>query len=215
MKRSTDRILTTHAGSLPRPAELRQLMWDQLEGKPVDDADLEVQVRAAVKDVVERQRQAGIDVISDGEMGKVGFSNYVFQHYTGFEEDAQFMAADLAEFPELTMKLVSDGLHHVVLRTLKGPIEPRDPDWVQAEIADFQAALGDTDPTTRSSPPSRPDRSRSTSRTATTRPTRPISKPPRARCARSTRRSSTRGSTSSSTHPTWRWRVIASCRARI
>jgi len=146
VKHSNDRILTTHAGSLPRPQGLRQLMWDQLEGKAVDGAALDSQVRAAVKEIVEKQQQIGIDVISDGEMGKIGFSNYVFQHYTGFAEEAPFRAADLADFPDLAMKLVSGGLHHVVLRTLEGPIAPRDPEWVHAEIEDFKAALNGADP---------------------------------------------------------------------
>jgi 5-methyltetrahydropteroyltriglutamate--homocysteine methyltransferase len=75
MKRSTDRILTTHAGSLPRPPDLTRTMWDLLDGKPVDEDKLRARVREAVAEVVGKQRAAGIDIVSDGEMSKVGFSN--------------------------------------------------------------------------------------------------------------------------------------------
>lgn len=76
MKRNTERIVTTHAGSLPRPQDLRQLMWNKIDGKPVGPRSLERRVAEAIEDVVERQLEIGIDVVSDGEMGKFGFSNY-------------------------------------------------------------------------------------------------------------------------------------------
>src|SRR5579884_2832207 len=96
MELNTDRIRTTHAGSLPRPDDLVRMMWDKLDGKPVDEAKLSARVRQAVAEVVKRQREAGIDLISDGEMSKPGFSNYVAQRYTGFADKAEFRAADLA-----------------------------------------------------------------------------------------------------------------------
>jgi len=105
MKRSTDRILTTHAGSLPRPADLTRMMWDLLDEKPVDEGKLRARVREAVAQVVGKQRDAGIDIVSDGEMSKVGFSNYVMQRYSGFANRAQFVATDLGEFPEIINKL--------------------------------------------------------------------------------------------------------------
>ena len=71
MKASTDRIRTTHAGSLPRPDDLAHMMYDVIDGKEVDQAALDTRVAAAVEEVVARQREAGIDVISDGEMGKL------------------------------------------------------------------------------------------------------------------------------------------------
>lgn len=77
MKRNSDRIQTTHAGSLPRPDDLTRLMWDSIDGKAVDRTVLTKRVADAVHDVVGRQRAAGIDVVSDGEMSKIGFSNYV------------------------------------------------------------------------------------------------------------------------------------------
>jgi 5-methyltetrahydropteroyltriglutamate--homocysteine methyltransferase len=84
MNLSTDRILTTHAGSLPRPDDLAQMLFDVLEEKPIDEDAFRARVHEAVADVVARQREVGIDEISDGELGKVGFSNYVLQRMSGF-----------------------------------------------------------------------------------------------------------------------------------
>ncbi|MQA84138.1 MAG: epoxyalkane--coenzyme M transferase [Streptosporangiales bacterium] len=144
MKISKDRILTTHAGSLPRPDDLRRMLLDRAGDKSVDEAVMKARVGEAVAEAVERQRSVGIDVISDGEMGKIGFSSYVLQHYTGFEESASFMAADLGDFPELAMKLFASGAN-VRLPVLNGPIEPRDPQWVQEEIGDFARVLDGVD----------------------------------------------------------------------
>ena len=99
MRLSTDRILTTHAGSLPRPDDVAQMLFDVLEDKPIDEDVFRARVREAVADVVARQREVGIDAVSDGELGKVGFSNYVLQRMSGFAGSAQFMAADLAAAP--------------------------------------------------------------------------------------------------------------------
>jgi hypothetical protein len=102
----------------------------------------EHRVREAVAEVVERQEKIGIDVISDGEIGKVGFSNYVLQRMSGFAGHAQFMAADLADAPEIAAEaLGSVGSQHMRLPILSGPIEARDPGAVQHEIDDFSAAL--------------------------------------------------------------------------
>ncbi len=60
MKRSTDRILTTHAGSLPRPDDLTRMMWDLIDEKPVDRAKLGARIKEAVAEVVRKQREAGI-----------------------------------------------------------------------------------------------------------------------------------------------------------
>ena len=79
MKRSTDRILTTHAGSLPRPADLLALM------KTGDTTARAARVRAAVAETVDRQIAAGLDVIDDGEMSKPSFATYVQERLAGFE----------------------------------------------------------------------------------------------------------------------------------
>ena len=132
MQRSTDRILTTHAGSLPRPPDLTRMMWDLLEEKPVDAAKLQARVKEAVAEVVAKQRDSGVDIVSDGEMSKVGFSNYVMQRYSGFKNRTQFVATDLGDFPEIINKLFveNEGGQHLVMPNVEGPIELHDHDAV-------------------------------------------------------------------------------------
>jgi 5-methyltetrahydropteroyltriglutamate--homocysteine methyltransferase len=148
MKRSTDRIRTTHAGSLPRPDDLTRMMWDGLDSKPVDKAVLTRRVAEAVQEAVNKQRAAGVDIVSDGEMSKVGFSNYVIQRFSGFGERAQFMATDLADFPVLIQKMFfeDEGGQYLVMPVVDGPIELRDRDAVKLDIANLKAALGDVNP---------------------------------------------------------------------
>ncbi len=147
MKASTDRIRTTHAGSLPRPDDLAQMMFDVIDGKEVDQAALDTRVAAAVEEAVARQREAGIDVISDGEMGKFGFSNYVAQRYSGFGEAAQFLAADLAEVPDAIAEVFgNEGGAHLLLPSLNGPMEARGTAEIVTELDAFRRALGDGDP---------------------------------------------------------------------
>src|SRR5262245_60162948 len=148
MQRSRDRILVTHAGSLPRPPDLTRMMWDLIDQKPVDEARLRARVREAVAEVVRKQREAGIDIVSDGEMSKVGFSNYVMQRYSGFANRAQFVATDLGEFPDIVNKLFveNEGGRHLVMPNVEGPIELRDPDAVQRDIDNLKAALGGASP---------------------------------------------------------------------
>jgi len=146
MKLSSDRILTTHAGSLPRPDDLEQMLFDVIDEKQVDQAAFDQRVREAIAEVVQRQRATGIDVISDGELGKVGFSNYVLQRMSGFDGEAQFMALDYADAPEMVSVMESQGVGHVRLPILNGPMEPRDADAVNREIADFAAALNGGSP---------------------------------------------------------------------
>ncbi|HEY2637625.1 MAG TPA: hypothetical protein VGI54_09575, partial [Solirubrobacteraceae bacterium] len=147
MQPSTDRILTTHAGSLPRPDDVTRLLWDVLDEKDVDQAKLDARVTEAMKEIVARQRDTGIDVVSDGEVGKVGFSNYVIQRMTGFAGQAQFMAADLGDKPDMIGDVFGDeGAAHLRLPILTEKIQPRDTDEIGKEIADFQAALGGGSP---------------------------------------------------------------------
>ncbi|HXJ79407.1 MAG TPA: cobalamin-independent methionine synthase II family protein [Candidatus Methylomirabilis sp.] len=84
MKTSTDRILTTHVGSIPRPETIRALLRARLAGQPVDEVDLATRAAEAVTDVVRRQAQAGLDVVSDGEMSKTSFLAYTDERLTGF-----------------------------------------------------------------------------------------------------------------------------------
>src|SRR5215468_11259274 len=96
-----DRILTTHAGSLPRPDELADLVWARMDGEEVDDDALEAQISDAVVHLVAKQREVGLDVISDGEMSKPGFSTYVSDRFTGFGGGtSEFQSDDVAPFPD-------------------------------------------------------------------------------------------------------------------
>ena len=79
-----DRILTTHAGSLPRPDELADMVWARMDGEEVDEGELEAKIGEAVVELVAKQREVGLDVISDGEMSKPGFSSYVSDRFSGF-----------------------------------------------------------------------------------------------------------------------------------
>jgi len=105
MERSTDRIRTTHVGSLARPAALLDLMQAAARGQPVDPAELAEAERQAVTDVVTRQRAAGLDVVGDGEQTKPGFFSYIGQRLSGFEPSAghsplDAFRAEVDSFPE-------------------------------------------------------------------------------------------------------------------
>ena len=148
MKRSTDRILTTHAGSLPRPEDLTRMMWDLIDEKNVDEAALEKRIKEAVTEVVKRQRECGVDVISDGEMSKIGFSNYAMQRFSGFGEVTQFAATDIGNYPSIINKLfvTDEGGQHLIMRCVEGPLEIKDADAVTRDIENFKEALGGSDP---------------------------------------------------------------------
>src|SRR5437764_7684835 len=88
MKRSTERILTTHCGSLPRPAELLDLMKAKVNGGDYDRNALADRIRSAVAESVRNQLGNGIDIPSDGEQGKPGFFTYVSERLSGFEPRA-------------------------------------------------------------------------------------------------------------------------------
>ncbi len=109
MQRSTDRILTTHTGSLPRPDDLVQLMYAKEEGKRVDAALLATQVTDSVKAVVERQLKVGVDVISDGEMSKPSYATYVADRLTGFAGKSSLpKLSDILEFPNVASAYFND-----------------------------------------------------------------------------------------------------------
>ena len=88
MKRSTDRILTTHVGSLPRPADLLDMMQAKEAGKGFDEASYGKRLRSAVGEIVQKQVELGIDVVDDGEYGKPSFVTYMNERLDGFEVDS-------------------------------------------------------------------------------------------------------------------------------
>ena len=86
MKRSTDRILVTHVGSLARPKDLMEMLVARNEGKDYDSAALARRTREAVSEVVQKQIDCGIDIVNDGELGKSNFSRYARERLSGFVE---------------------------------------------------------------------------------------------------------------------------------
>jgi 5-methyltetrahydropteroyltriglutamate--homocysteine methyltransferase len=101
VRASVERILTTHVGSIPRPAALRELLVRQDRGDPIDEAALARETEAAVRLVVARQLEVGVDVGNDGEQPRAGFSTYVARRMRGFGgESKRPLARDLVEFPD-------------------------------------------------------------------------------------------------------------------
>jgi 5-methyltetrahydropteroyltriglutamate--homocysteine methyltransferase len=144
-----DRILTTHAGSLPRPDQLADMIWARMDGQDVDEGELQRQIEAGVADVVAKQRAAGIDVVSDGELSKTGFSTYVNDRFSGFAGRSEFQADDVADFPNLAMRLFNTpSMAHIVFSNCVGPVELRDKQAVHQDVDRLKRALGDADPGT-------------------------------------------------------------------
>jgi 5-methyltetrahydropteroyltriglutamate--homocysteine methyltransferase len=143
MKRSTDRILTTHVGSLPRPQDVVDLLFAQDRGGPVDAAQFEATMQRAVNEAVSKQAESGIDIASDGEMSKISYATYIRHRLTGFEGDSpRPTPQDLDDFPEYRDRLVKAG-HSATYRrpVCKGPIAVRDLKPLQDDIARMQHAL--------------------------------------------------------------------------
>jgi 5-methyltetrahydropteroyltriglutamate--homocysteine methyltransferase len=148
MQRSTDRILTTHAGSLPRPAKLLPLLIALDAGESVDPGELAAEVRSAVTETVEKQLAAGVDVINDGEVSKPSYATYVKDRLTGFGgegsiEEVASSVARLDQFPDYaeqwqaTMASVSQ----IRFTTCDGPVSFVGQEAVQADIDNLKAAV--------------------------------------------------------------------------
>jgi 5-methyltetrahydropteroyltriglutamate--homocysteine methyltransferase len=143
MKRSVDRILTTHTGSLPRPADLIRTMFAREEGVPVDGAALGARIRAAVAEVVRKQVDAGIAVVNDGEVSKPSYATYVKDRLTGFGGASQALQyQDLVDFPEMAKRVFGDpGRSRRKTPACTGPIAVRDPGAAQADVDNLKAAV--------------------------------------------------------------------------
>jgi len=143
MTRSTDRFLTTHTGSLPRPDDLIRMMYAKEEGVPVEREALAACVRAAVAEVVRKQADAGIDLVNDGEMSKPSYATYVKDRLAGFGGTGNtFVYQDLAEFPNLAKRVFGDpGRSRRKTPACNAPISVRDADAAKADVDNLQAAL--------------------------------------------------------------------------
>ena len=143
MKRSLDRILTTHTGSLPRPADLVRMMFAREEGVPVDGPALAARIRTAVADVVRQQIDAGITVVNDGELSKPSYATYVKDRLNGFGGTSQSLQyRDLVDFPEMAKRVFGDpGRSRRKTPACTGPISQRDPAAAQVDVDNLKAAL--------------------------------------------------------------------------
>jgi 5-methyltetrahydropteroyltriglutamate--homocysteine methyltransferase len=148
MKRSTDRILTTHVGSLPRPKNLLDLMRNRLEGLG-DETEFANGLRDAVVDIVRQQVAHGIDVVTDGEQSKTGFSRYINDRLEGFEHRPRPAGSgfgpEVAEFPEyyeqyFRRAMMGGGLAPSVTLECVAPISYGGQSQVERDIANLKEA---------------------------------------------------------------------------
>jgi 5-methyltetrahydropteroyltriglutamate--homocysteine methyltransferase len=137
-------IATTHVGSLPRGERLAQLLLARDHGQAYDAVEFDQRVQEAIDDAIDRQEQAGVSIVSDGEQGKVGYSTYVTERLSGFGGDvARKPALDLAQLPELRRKLaVITGEQEFVRAACIGAVRRVDPEPCQLEIRRFLKAIG-------------------------------------------------------------------------
>jgi 5-methyltetrahydropteroyltriglutamate--homocysteine methyltransferase len=145
VKRSDERILTTHTGSLPRPDDLRELFADG----GARNQDFNEVVRRSVADIVRQQADSGVDVLNDGEMGKESYSTYVRERLSGFdgESEAVLGLSDLVDFPTYMhrwMQLNASDVGNVLAPpACTGPIAVKDHEQVHTDIANLRAATAD------------------------------------------------------------------------
>lgn len=144
-----DRILTTHVGSLPRPESLLSIMHDQAEGRPYDPAALDAELARAVKEVVQRQVDLGIDLVSDGEFSKPSYATYVSDRLTGFGGTGKIMTpADLKEFREFAAHLVKIGgiVPRGVGSCCQGPVSVKDTTALETDLKIMKDAVAAAKP---------------------------------------------------------------------
>jgi 5-methyltetrahydropteroyltriglutamate--homocysteine methyltransferase len=155
MQRSNDRILTTHAGSLPRPDDLLAMMRSRLRGEAVDEAAYNARVRSAVGEIVKKQADLGIDTVSDGEMSKPSFLTYVTDRLAGFELDTEAprgspfaKSREFQAFPEFyewlgrAMPSPAVGVKRIACT---GPVSYKGQALVKTDIDNLKAALKGAD----------------------------------------------------------------------
>ena len=143
MKRSTERFLTTHTGSLPRPDDLIRMMYAKEEGVPVEREALANRVRTAVAEIVKKQADAGVDLINDGELSKPSYATYIKDRLNGFGGTGNtFVYQDLAEYPKLAQRVFGDpGRSRRKTPACNAPISVRDAKAAREDVASLTAAL--------------------------------------------------------------------------
>ena len=149
MKRSTDRILTTHVGSLPRPQDLEDLLYKVEFGEDYDAAEFDKVVTRAVADIVAAQRKWGLDIINDGEMSKTGYATYIQQRLDGFSGDSPSVRFDdLSGFPGYRKMLARMADTRRLNRPCcTGEVVIRDREPMRKDLENLAAASKDSDAT--------------------------------------------------------------------
>jgi 5-methyltetrahydropteroyltriglutamate--homocysteine methyltransferase len=151
MRRSSDRILTTHVGSLPRPPELIEVMVAQDQGKAVDPAEYDEKLKRAVAGIVRKQVELGVDVVDDGEFSKRGFAVYVNERLGGYSWSDQARPSPWAgsrearDFPEFYEKSVRTPTGKPtasnVLLVCTGQVTYKGTELLQRDLANLKAAV--------------------------------------------------------------------------
>jgi 5-methyltetrahydropteroyltriglutamate--homocysteine methyltransferase len=140
----SDRILTTHVGSLPRPQEVVDLLFAQDRGEASDPQKFDATIRKAVAEAIQKQSEAGIDIVSDGEMGKISYATYIRHRLTGFEPGQVPRATpqDLDDYPEYRDKIAASGATPKYIRPIcKAPIKVKSLEPLHQDIARMKDAL--------------------------------------------------------------------------
>jgi 5-methyltetrahydropteroyltriglutamate--homocysteine methyltransferase len=143
MASRSERILTTHVGSLPRSQAVTDVLFGREKGEPRDHARDAATLTQAVREVVRRQAELGLDVVSDGEMSKISYATYVADRFAGFGGDTpREPGQDLVEFPNLLRKLAERGSTAKYRRPrCIGPISVKDRAPLTADVSNLKAAL--------------------------------------------------------------------------
>jgi 5-methyltetrahydropteroyltriglutamate--homocysteine methyltransferase len=143
MHRSRDRFLTTHTGSLPRPDDLIRMMYAKEEGVPVDSVALAARVKTAVAELVQKQAEAGVDLINDGEMSKPSYATYIKDRLDGFGGTGNtFVYQDVHEFPMLEKRVFGDpGRSRRKTPACNAPISVRDKQAPVVDADNLKSAL--------------------------------------------------------------------------
>ena len=153
MQRSTDRILTMHAGSLPRPADVREMVTAKADGKPYDAPTLDRRLREAVAEVVRKQVEVGLDSINDGELSKTNFTNYAKERLGGIEirtfpegqgpEPLQISGRDRVTFPGYFTTGLAPARPRDKQAFCVAPLTYAGGETLKRDIANFKAALAE------------------------------------------------------------------------
>ncbi len=143
VKLSSERVLTTHVGSLPRPPDVSAMLLAREDGTLADERAFDACMTGAVAEVVRRQVEAGVDVVSDGEMSKIGYSTYIKDRLEGFSGDSpRRVPADLALYPDYVQRIAAQGQTPRIKRAMcTGEIAIKDEGPLEADLANMRSAM--------------------------------------------------------------------------